>query len=183
MHTFALQGSPRLENNTNTLLDAVLSEIKPHHLVVKHHVSLLHIRPCTSCYACASRGHCPVADDMQGLYPALASAPVVILASPIYFHGVTAQLKTVIDRCQTFWTNPASRTAGRVGALLLTAGATDKSGHGREAATSTARIFFDSIGAPLTHIIAVVNTDHQPTATQIELLDKARELGKKLAQN
>ncbi|MDP3486375.1 MAG: NAD(P)H-dependent oxidoreductase, partial [Bacillota bacterium] len=119
--------------------------------------------------------------DMHGLYPALASAPVVILASPIYFHGLTAQLKSVIDRCQTFWTNPASKKSGRVGALLLTAGATDKTGQGREAATSTARIFFDSIGAPLTHILTAVNTDHQPVNIQVELLDKARELGKKLA--
>lgn len=182
MHTLALQGSPRLINNTNTLLDTVLSEITPHHLVVKHHVSMLNIRPCTSCYACASLGHCPIADDMQILYPALAIAPVVVLASPIYFHGLTAQLKAVIDRCQSFWTNPASKTDDRIGVLLLTAGATDKAGKGREATTSTARIFFDCIGAPLTHILTAVDTDHQSVAIQHELLDKARELGKKLAR-
>lgn len=181
MHTFALQGSPRLGSNTNTLLDAVLSEIIPHHLVVKHHVSHLDIAPCQSCYACATVGHCPIVDDMQDLYPALASAPVVILASPIYFYGLTAQLKAVIDRCQTFWTNPVSKTTGRVGVLLLTAGATDKTGQGRDAAISTARIFFDCIGAPLTHTLTAVNTDHQPVIAETELLSKARDLGRKLS--
>jgi multimeric flavodoxin WrbA len=44
-----------------------------------------------------------VEDDMQRLYPLLVGSSVIVVASPIFFNGVSAQLKAMIDRCQCFW--------------------------------------------------------------------------------
>lgn len=64
---------------------------------------------------------CVQQDDMQQLYPKLAAADVVVIASPVYFYGVSAQLKAVIDRLHTPMRN---RFQVKKLALLLVAGAT-----------------------------------------------------------
>ena len=48
-------------------------------------------------------GICAVNDDMQKIYPRIVEASGIIVASPIYFMGVSAQLKAFIDRFQVFW--------------------------------------------------------------------------------
>ena len=44
-----------------------------------------------------------ILDDMQKIYPKLLEADVIILASPIFFYGVTAWAKALVDRCQALW--------------------------------------------------------------------------------
>jgi multimeric flavodoxin WrbA len=61
------------------------------------------ISPCTSCGSCQENGQCIIDDDMQSMYNKLLEADYIVLASPIYFGGVSAQLKSFIDRCQTLW--------------------------------------------------------------------------------
>lgn len=119
---------------------------------------------------------------MKDLYPHLAHDDVVVLASPIYFYGVTAQLKAVIDRCQPFWTNPERHKAARVGVLLLTAGAPDAQGGGVSTTTAAARIFMSCIGAPLNHVIAAVHTDKNPVYRQSEVLEAAVATARHLAE-
>lgn len=180
MNVLALQGSPRQNGNTNLLLDTVLSELRPEQTVAKYHVSTLTVAPCMSCHSCAKQGKCVVHDDMALLYPALATADIVIIASPIYFYAFSAQLKAVIDRCQTYWANPNTRTAERVGVLILTGGARDKAGNGRKTVIDMAKVFFECIGAPLLHTLTAVDTDTLPVAAQPETLTHARNLGRAL---
>lgn len=187
MNILALQGSPRLRGNTSTLLDAFLEPFRTSpalqertptkaHNITRFDVCSQHIRPCLSCYACKKQGSCPVVDDMACIYSHLSSDDVVILASPIYFYSFTAQLKAVIDRCQTFWVNPNTRVTERVGVLLLTAGAPDVNKTGQEATIAQARVFFECIGAPLRHTLVAVNTDKSPVHLQQTILDDARGL-------
>lgn len=184
MNILALQGSPRRHGNTAVLLKAFLEPFETHraHQITRLDICYQHIRPCLSCYACEKQGGCALADEMPGIYPHLANDDVVILASPIYFYSVTAQLKAVIDRCQTFWTNPNTGTRGRTGVLLLTAGAPDKNKAGQESTKALARIFFQCIGAPLTHTIVAVDTDKRPVTEQPDVLLEARETATKIAQ-
>lgn len=63
----------------------------------------LTINGCLECGGCDKTGRCVVEDDMQSVYPALAQAEVIILASPIFFYGITSQAKALIDRCQAAW--------------------------------------------------------------------------------
>lgn len=63
----------------------------------------LNISPCQHCDACLVAGKCRIQDDMQMVYSELESADRIVLASPIHFMSLTAQMKTMIDRCQMHW--------------------------------------------------------------------------------
>jgi multimeric flavodoxin WrbA len=63
----------------------------------------LKITPCQHCDACLEKGNCKIQDDMQMVYQELEQADRIVLASPIQFMGVTAQMKAMIDRCQALW--------------------------------------------------------------------------------
>ena len=66
-------------------------------------LSELNISPCRHCDGCIKTGKCVVDDDMQWLYTDLRELDRIVLASPIFFMGVTAQTKAMIDRCQALW--------------------------------------------------------------------------------
>ena len=104
MKVLGIAGSPRRDGNTDLLLAEVMrgaaskgSEIKTIIL------SDLDITPCQHCDACLKAGKCRINDDMQMVYGELERADRVVLASPIQFMGVTAQMKAMIDRCQVLW--------------------------------------------------------------------------------
>lgn len=61
------------------------------------------IAGCIGCGGCDKTGKCVVDDDMQKIYPLLLEADAIVLAAPIYFYSVPAQVKALIDRCQALW--------------------------------------------------------------------------------
>jgi len=63
----------------------------------------MQISGCVECGACDETGECVVDDDMQKVYPLLLQCDVIVLASPMFFYGITAQAKALIDRCQALW--------------------------------------------------------------------------------
>jgi rubredoxin len=63
----------------------------------------LSIRPCQECGGCDETGICVIEDDMRLLYDKLTRTQGLIVASPIFFSGVSAQLKAMIDRIQCHW--------------------------------------------------------------------------------
>jgi multimeric flavodoxin WrbA len=63
----------------------------------------LKITPCQHCDACFKKGICKIKDDMQTIYQEFDQADIIVLASPIQFTGVTAQMKAMIDRFQSRW--------------------------------------------------------------------------------
>ena len=87
----------------------------------------LDIHPCIGCGSCEDKGICVFKDDMQKLYEHIADADIIILASPIYFYGLTAQTKACIDRCQALWSKkyilkePISTKPNRKGYLISVA--------------------------------------------------------------
>ena len=92
-----------------------------------------------------------VQDDMQKVYPLLDWANVIFLASPIFFYGVTAQAKALIDRAQAHWSRqllektPEERKIRMHGrGYLITVGAT-RGKNLFEGAILTARYFFDAL--------------------------------------
>jgi len=180
MNILALQGSPRTNGNTAALLSALLDVLASQHTVHQFHVARLALSPCLSCYRCQKQQTCPTNDDMHLLYPHLAHCDMVILASPIYFYGVTAQLKSVIDRCQHLWLNPLPQRRDRTGVLVLTAGAPDQYGQGAQITTDACRIFFSCLGAPLAHTLLATNTDRHPVTQQPDALQAAVLLGELL---
>lgn len=57
------------------------------------------IVPCNACYACMETHICAIKDDMEEVFSKLLKADVILLASPVYFYSVSAQMKAMIDRC------------------------------------------------------------------------------------
>lgn len=98
-----LSGSPRKNGNTDLLVQAFAEGASTKHHVDVLPVAAMNIAPCQGCNTCCSReGHaCYQQDDMYMIYEKLKSADTVVLASPVYFYGISAQLKAVVDRLHT----------------------------------------------------------------------------------
>jgi multimeric flavodoxin WrbA len=110
------------------------------------------IVPCKEYTVCEKKGYCPIEDDVKDeIYPLLREADVVVVATPIFFYNMTAQLKAVIDRCQTFWARKYKLKlkdpgAGMRRGILLAVGAT-KGKNLFEGLNLTTQYFFDAIWA------------------------------------
>jgi multimeric flavodoxin WrbA len=95
-----LSGSPRKGGNTNRLTEACIDGAKAAgKKVTLFRVAALKIGGCLGCGHCfKAQGNCVQKDDMQPILDALRKADALVLASPVYYFGITAQLKLVIDR-------------------------------------------------------------------------------------
>ncbi len=153
MLALGLQGSPRRKGNSDLLLAAFMQALAKHGArtqiiqVVKQH-----IEPCKELTVCEKKGTCPIDDDMgREIYGLLRQADIIVAASPVFFYNVTAQLKALIDRCQTLWarkymlklSDPGSRV--RKG-FLLAVGAT-KGKQLFDGFHLTAKYFYDALAA------------------------------------
>lgn len=101
MRILVLNGSPRAQGNTKKMVDA-FSEgaVSAGHHVDAVDVCKKKIAGCLACEYCHTkgRGDCMQKDDMQEIYALLTAAEMLVLASPIYYHGISGQLKCAIDR-------------------------------------------------------------------------------------
>ena len=104
MKVLGIDGSPRRGGNTDLLLDEVMKGAASRGAEVKTIIlNNLKVTPCQHCDACLEAGNCRMQDDMQMVYRELEAADRIVLASPIQFMTVTAQMKAMIDRCQALW--------------------------------------------------------------------------------
>jgi multimeric flavodoxin WrbA len=146
-----LFGSPRRGGNTDLLLEAALKGAAEEGARVEGiHLCDFRVAPCRECLACFNNGTCVLDDDMQGIYPRLLEADIVILASPIFFYGITGWAKAMVDRCQALWArkyvlhDPALKTENRRRAgFFISVGGT-KGPRMFEGSVLTVKYFFDA---------------------------------------
>lgn len=99
-----LSGSPRKGGNSDTLCDEFMrGAIESGNHVEKIRVSEKNIGYCRACYACKAEGKCVIKDDMAEVLQKMIDADVIVLASPVYFYSIDAQLKALIDRTVARW--------------------------------------------------------------------------------
>jgi arsenate reductase len=158
MLVLGLQGSPRKGGNTDTFLTAFMKKAKQAGACVEIiQVPRLGITPCRGCGYCEKHGRCVINNDPMAneIYGLLRRADVVVAASPVFFYGISAQLKGLIDRSQTLWSrkyvyklkDPLSLS--RKGILFSVAAS-----RGRQLFDGihlTAKYFFDAIDAEFVH--------------------------------
>lgn len=102
MKILVLNGSPRLNGNTRTALNEIIAGIKAN--VAGADLELIDVTEqslsgCTNCDACKSNGGiCITPDDSAEIIQKIVDADVVVFGTPVYFWGITAQLKMVIDK-------------------------------------------------------------------------------------
>jgi multimeric flavodoxin WrbA len=96
-----LSGSPRKDGNTIRLTEAFIEGAQAAGKEVSlFMVAGLQIGGCRGCGHCFKHhGVCVQRDDMPPILDALREADALVLASPVYYFGVTAQIKLAIDRC------------------------------------------------------------------------------------
>jgi multimeric flavodoxin WrbA len=183
----AFQGSPRPSGNTEILLESALKPIREAgHEIILFKLNFMRIKPCQDCGSCEKNGKCIIDDDMVDIYSAIRAADRIILASPIFFFALSAQVKAMIDRCQAFWCEkylmrqslPAG-PHGRKGLLMLVGGM--KRDVGITCSDATAKAFFRTISVPHHEVLGFLGVDakgailEHPTA-----LKEAHDAGLKL---
>jgi len=101
MNILVLNGSPRINGNTAQMIKAFNDGASEagHHVVVDN-VARMNINGCMACEYCHTKGNgnCIRQDDMQTVYAHLKDADMLVIAAPIYYHGLSGQMKCCIDR-------------------------------------------------------------------------------------
>ena len=101
MKVLILNGSPRPKGNTKQMIKAFCEGLETAgHEYGVYDVCKMNIHGCLACEYCHTKGNgqCVQKDDMQYVYGQLQEAEMLVIASPIYYHGLSGQLKCVIDR-------------------------------------------------------------------------------------
>ena len=99
MNILILSGSPRKGGNTELLAEAFTKGAAAHHHVEIVSVRDYKVNPCLGCNICfKTNGACAQKDDMALIYEKMSQADMLVISSPVYFYGISAQLKAIIDR-------------------------------------------------------------------------------------
>jgi multimeric flavodoxin WrbA len=190
MNVIAFNGSPRRGGNIDILLGETIRGVQERiRSVTVYQLSDLNLKPCLSCGHCDDTARCVIKDDMQEIHDKIRVADRIIVASPIFFFGVSAQTKIMIDRCQTFWAEKYVHKKpvtpgpyGRSGLLLLVGGMkrNDKN-VGFECSEASVRAFFRTVNVQQHATLAYDNVDEKGAITRHPTaLSDAYEAGKKL---
>ena len=126
MKIVGINASPREESNTRIAIQAALEEAEIKGATVEiFDVTKMNITPCQGDNACkANGGKCVIDDEMQDIYDAINEADGVILATPIYWADVSAQLKLIIDRMYAYYMMPsADQLKGKKIGIITSQGA------------------------------------------------------------
>ena len=181
-------GSPRSKGNSDILLDRALkgaAEVGAE--AQKLILNDLKSRACQGCNDCHEDGCCVQRDDLIAVYELLEKADAVIIASPIYFSGLSSQTKMLIDRCQCLWIRNeklgrySSETRKRRGAFIAVGG--DEKAVFRHA-VGEIRAFYCAIGLVYDGEILLPGVESKgEVLSHPKALAEAERLGNRLASN
>ena len=189
MKVLGIAGSPRAGGNTDQLLAELMRGAASQGATVRTiFLSDLRIAPCLHCDACLKKGQCKLGDDMQMVYREMESADRIVLASPIHFMGVTAQMKEMIDRCQSLWVRkyvlkipPLGDKRERKGFFISTAGR--KVTNAFDGALLTVKSLFSVLDVTYAGDLLFRNIDEKGAiAKHPDALEQAFLAGQKLAE-
>ena len=110
----AILGSPRRLGNSEIMAKEICRHLNTPHDLKLLRLPEFHIAPCRGCYFCLFKEHCPINDDHTTVTEAILAADAIILATPTYFLGPNACLKSYTDRglalyphIESLWGKPA----------------------------------------------------------------------------
>jgi multimeric flavodoxin WrbA len=176
-----LKGSPRKRGNSSILAERVAAgAVAAGAAVESFDLQDMDIRPCDGCDYCQGTGDCVIADDMQALYPRLRAADGIVIASPIYWFTVNAQVKALLDRWYALEGAGESALAGKEFGILLTYGDVDPYASG---AVNAIRMFQDICRYEKAEIVGFVYGSASQAGdieAQPEVMQQAYALGQRL---
>ena len=99
MKILVLTGSPRKNGNSATLADSFIRGAKEAgHSIERFDAAFKKVHPCIACNSCGMDGPCVFKDDFEFVRRHIIEVDCVVFATPMYYFGISAQLKAVIDR-------------------------------------------------------------------------------------
>lgn len=172
-----LVGSVRKDGNTEILAKSFADGAKHENDVEIISAADYKVNPCIGCNVCINRegNTCVQKDDMQKIFNKLAQADVIIVASPVYFYGISAQLKTIIDRLHTPLRNTFK--VKKLGLLLVAASALSTVFDSIELQYQLVLDYFNLEDAGR---VVVNGVKDRGDIRENQALDEAYELGRKL---
>lgn len=124
MKIMAIVGSPRVKGNTDLLIDQALAEAASMGAETEKIVlSQYRVNPCLGHQNCNSFKKCQQNDDLPEILDRFRDAEGIILGSPVYYYGITAQMKTFIDRNYFFYRHDIPLSARCAGLVVVAGGA------------------------------------------------------------
>ena len=186
----AIYGSPRREGNTATLLRQAVEGARSQGAAVKEiFLRDLKMSPCLEIYGCKHDGECAIHDDFQPVRDAILAADGIMLASPIFFYAVSAQVKILMDRFQSQWVLkhwieglPMGKSRALRKGLFLAAGATQ----GKklfDGALLSVKYFFDVLDTELSDYRFFRGLDFaEDILAHPDFQTEARQAGEELAR-
>ena len=170
MKTLILNGSPRKNGDTASLIKEVIRKLPGEYKIVDAYRA--GISPCIDCRYCWEHDGCAIRDEMQEVYAYIQECDNVLIASPIYFSELTGKLLDLGSRLQTYYSAAFFRNQKPVmkekrGAVILVGG-----GDGRmDKAYSTACILLHHMNCHTIHEpVCSHNTNHTPAADDIHAI-------------
>lgn len=189
MEIVAICGSARSAGNTATLVDAALERAREMGAkTTRFDPARMRILDCDACRSCleSAEARCKLDDDMQQVYDALSRAEAWLLATPVYFYHVTAPLKRVIDRLYALFTEEGGWHCGLEGtrkAAVIVVQADAESETPQRVADYLAIVARDLKAEVVDRIAEGGLGGPDDASRRPDLLDRARQLGERLAAN
>lgn len=110
MRITILSGSPNRKGSTNILVEEFKRGAEEAgHTCEVIDVCHANLHPCTGCVHCGYEGPCVQKDDMEQIRGKILRSDMIVFATPPYYYGMSAQMKTVIDRFCAFNSSLNSR--------------------------------------------------------------------------
>jgi len=186
MRITAIYGSPRINGNTDLLMQAFLKGVREagaeaQELFLRDFI----FSPCIDCGGCNATGVCVLRDGMDEIYPHLIASDVIVLAAPVFFYGLNALAKAMVDRTQCFWARKyllgrgLRHERGCEGRGILLSVGGSKGQKNFDGILLTAKYFFDALDMPFTHNLVYGKIDTKGAILEHpEACEQASKLGK-----
>ncbi len=187
MKILSLMGSPRINGNTDILLNYILKGAKSKGATVKNiKLITLKYKGCIECGECEKNGICSLKDDFSPLYNEILSSDAIIIASPIFFYNISSLTQMAVERGQALWVakyklNKNITDKSKIG-IFVAIGAT-RGQRLFDGVNLVIRYFFDAIGVKQVSSFLVKGIEKKGEVLQHKnLLDDAIEYGREIVE-
>ena len=177
-----LQGSPRKKSNSTLLAGEIAKGAESAGADVEAlYIHGMDIKPCKACWGCQAKESkgCVLDDDMQAVFPKLVEADAWIISSPVHWFNVSTQTKLWMDRCFALPRYGKDVFQKKI-AIAMAYGDTDPYTSGCINAIRSFQDSFRYVGADLAGMVYGSALNAGDIGRREDLLNAARELGKKL---
>lgn len=188
MKMLVVLGSPRKGGNGETLARKVAEAVEQGGGTVEYvRLNNLSLRPCQGCGGCDKTGNCVVKDDMIPIFQAVDDADRILLVSPVYFYGLSAQCKIFGDRMQARWARKYllkerfREGEGRRGYLVSTAAT--KGSKIFDCSILTAKYIYDAMDVEYGGELLVKGVDKRKAVLEVpDEMTRAEQFGRDIVE-